>query len=345
MLVPLQRTVPALQDEVAVQAPLLQACGHSELAYQLPLTSQVSTAGVVALQRFAPAVQAATPQAVAGAVQLWVAMQATGSDQSVQPDGSETQVCCWLPAVQRVWPRVHWLVQDAVATHTPPLQTLPDAQVGWSTQSVQELARVWQVTGAPEEAHWLAPRVHWLVQEAWQTPPLQVWPPLQVCETTKLRQPLTASRWQTRTSVPSQMLTPLVQVSTQAVPPPPPVVLPPPPPMDPPPPPVLPPPPPVVLPPPPPVTPPPVPPPVVPPPPPVVPPPVPPPVVPPPPPRDPPPPPTSPPPPPVEPPVPPPVTLPPPVPKIDPPPPPAPASTPGLVPPQAARNAVATTAK
>ena len=130
MLVPLQRTVPALQDDVAVHAPLLQACGHNEEAIQLPLTSQVSTAGVLELQRFAPAVQAATPQAVAGAEQLWVAMQATGSDQSVHPDGSWMQVCCWLPAVQRVWPRVHWLVQDAAATQVPPLQTLPDAQTG-----------------------------------------------------------------------------------------------------------------------------------------------------------------------------------------------------------------------
>ena len=63
-LVPLQRTVPALHDDVALHAPLLHACGHCELTYQLPFTSQVWTAGEVLLQRLAPAVHWATAQAL-----------------------------------------------------------------------------------------------------------------------------------------------------------------------------------------------------------------------------------------------------------------------------------------
>jgi hypothetical protein len=95
MLLPLQRTVPALQAADAVQAPAAQACGHCEVTYQLPCESQVSTAGAPeVVQRRWPAVHCGTRQVVPGAEQVWPAEHAMGSDQSVQPEASVTQVCC-----------------------------------------------------------------------------------------------------------------------------------------------------------------------------------------------------------------------------------------------------------
>lgn len=66
---------------------------------------------------------------VPGAAHVWPPEHATGNDQSVQPEASVTHVCCCPPAVHRVWPSVHWLVQVVEVTQAPPLQTWPGEHV------------------------------------------------------------------------------------------------------------------------------------------------------------------------------------------------------------------------
>src|SRR5687767_7675079 len=132
--------------------------------------SHVSTAGVVAAQRVAPAVQRGIiMHAVAGAVQVMFAAQAWGKAQSVQPVPRVTQLCCWPPAVQ-------WLVQAPRGTHVPPLQTSVVAHIVGPTQSVQPEGSALHSTTPPVFEHVFMPAVHWFVQVETHAPPLQTRP-------------------------------------------------------------------------------------------------------------------------------------------------------------------------